>query len=85
MCSYTIPIVTFTSRATITTRAEMIKPWIIGLIPDFFMLANDVLRAIAAGADTIRNLLIFLVAATSAVGIENIKALKSLTFYINVL
>ena len=34
---YTIPMQISTRRATITTRADMINPWIIGRIPDFFI------------------------------------------------
>lgn len=41
-----------------------------GRIPDFFMLAKDVLRPIAARAQTIRNLLVALVAQTTSAGIE---------------
>ena len=52
----------------------MIKPWIIGLIPDFFMLENEVLRPIAARADTIRNLLIFLVMETTSAGMGRMLA-----------
>ena len=54
-----------------TTSTEMIKPWIIGRIPDFFNPEKDVLRPIAASAQTIRNLLTDFVPLTTAAGIEN--------------
>ena len=41
-----------------------------GRIPDFFILAKEVFRPMAARAHTIRNLLTVLVLATMAVGIE---------------
>ena len=54
-----------TSSATITTSAEMMKPWIMGRIPAFFMLAKEVFKPMAASAQTIRNLLALLVALTT--------------------
>ena len=71
---YTIPIAISTMSATMTTRAEMMEPWIIGRMPAFFMLEREVLRPIAAKAETMRNLLIFLVAATTAVGMVKMLA-----------
>lgn len=70
----TIPIQISTRSATITTSAEIVKPWIIGLVPDFFMLENDVLSPIAAKAHTIRNLLVRLVRDTTDAGTVNILA-----------
>ena len=71
---YTIPNAISTTRATITTSADIIKPCIIGLIPDFFISLNDVLRPIAARAQTIKNLLTDFVVATISAGIVNILA-----------
>ena len=68
---YTIPIAISTNNATTTTNAEMIKPWIIGRIPAFFMLEKDVFKPMAANAHTIRNLLALLVPDTTAAGIGN--------------
>ena len=68
---YTIPIAISTTSATITTSAEMMNPWIIGRIPDFFILEKEVLRPIAAKAQTIRNLLALLVSDTTAAGRGN--------------
>ena len=52
-----MPITISTRSATITTNAEIMNPWIIGLIPAFFISLNDVLTPIAAYAQTIMNLL----------------------------
>ena len=49
----------------------MVKPCIIGLVPDFFMLEKDVLSPIAAKAQTIRNLLVRLVKETTVDGTVN--------------
>ena len=61
----TIPIPISTSSATMTTSAEMMKPWIMGRMPAFFMLEKEVFRPIAARAQTIRNLLAVLVPLTT--------------------
>ena len=66
-----MPIATSTSSATITTKAEMIKPWIMGRMPAFFMLEKDVFKPIAAKAQTIRNLLAVFVPDTTVAGIGN--------------
>lgn len=71
----TIPNAISTKRATTTTKAEIINPCIIGLMPDFFISLNEVLSPIAASAQTIKNLLTDLVAETTSVGIENILAI----------
>ena len=63
-----------TNNATTTTSAEIIKPWIIGRIPDFFMLEKEVFKPMAAKALTMRNLLTVFVPDTTAVGIENMLA-----------
>ena len=68
---HTMPIPISTRSATITTSADIIKPWIIGRIPDLFKLENDVFKPIAANALTIRNLLTLLVPLTTASGMEN--------------
>ena len=60
-----------TRSATITTNAEMMNPWIIGRMPDFLRLENEVLSPMAANALTIRNLLTLFVPDTIAEGIEN--------------
>ena len=67
----TIPIPISTRRATTTTKAEIIKPWSMGLGPAFFSLPKDVLHPMAAKAQTIKNLLRLLVWVTSSAGIEN--------------
>ena len=67
----TIPILISTSSATITTSAEIMKPWIMGRMPAFFMLAKEVFRPMAAKAQTIRNLLMRFVPDTTAAGIGN--------------
>ena len=46
--------------ATITTAAEIIKPWTSGADPDFFISLKLVFRPMEASATTIRNLLIIL-------------------------
>lgn len=79
MCSclfitYTIPIATSTRSATITTNAEIMKPCIIGRIPDFFKLENDVFSPMADSAHTIKNLLVVFVPETTVVGIEKMLA-----------
>ena len=61
----TIPMPISTSSATMTTSAEMMKPWIMGRMPAFFILAKEVFRPMAASAQTIRNLLALLVALTT--------------------
>ena len=61
----TIPIPISTSSATMTTSAEIMKPWIMGRMPAFFMLAKEVFRPMAASAQTIRNLLAVLVPLTT--------------------
>ena len=71
---YIIPNTISTTRATITTSADIINPCIIGLIPDFFISLNDVLRPIAARAQTIKNLLTDFVAVTISVGIVKMLA-----------
>ena len=63
-----MPIAISTSRATITTRAEMMKPWSMGRIPAFFMLEKEVFNPIADRAQTIRNLLTRFVVDTIVVG-----------------
>ena len=68
---YTIPNAISTTRAT-TTSADIIKPCIIGLIPDLFISLNDVLRPIAARAQTIKNLLADFVVVTISVGIHSV-------------
>ena len=45
-----------------------------GRMPAFFMLENEVFSPIAASAQTIKNLLIFLVTATAAAGMEKMLA-----------
>ena len=60
-----------TSKATTTTRADMIKPCTIGRMPDFFNLEKDVFKPIAARAHTIKNLLVVFVPDTTAAGIVN--------------
>ena len=57
-----------TSSATITTNAEMMNPWIIGRMPDFLRLENEVLSPMAANALTISNLLTLFVPDTIAEG-----------------
>ena len=57
-----------------TTNAEMVNPCIIGLVPDFFILENDVLSPIAAKAQTIRNLLVRFVKETTDAGTVNMLA-----------
>src|SRR5574344_2148614 len=54
---YTSPIKYSTAMATTTTSAEMMKPWIMGAMPDFRISLKLVFRPIAASADTMRNLL----------------------------
>ena len=61
----TIPIPISTSSATMTTSAEIMKPWIMGRMPAFFMLAKEVFSPMAASAQTIRNLLAVLVPLTT--------------------
>ena len=61
----TIPMPISTSSATMTTSAEIMKPWIMGRMPAFFMLAKEVFRPMAASAQTIRNLLAVLVPLTT--------------------
>lgn len=68
-----MPIHISTTRATTTTRAEIINPCIIGLAPDFFILLNEVLSPIAARAHTIKNLLVSLVKETTSVGKAKVK------------
>ena len=75
---YTIPIAISTSRVTMTTMAEMIKPWIIGRMPAFFMLEKEVFRPMAARAQTIRNLLAVFVPDTTAIGIGNTLTTKDM-------
>ena len=55
---YTSPIKYSTVIATITTNADIMNPWIIGLIPDFFISPISVFMPIAAREDVIRTLLI---------------------------
>lgn len=52
----------------------MINPCIIGRIPAFFILENEVLRPIAARAQTIRNLLNDFVVLTTLAGIGTMLA-----------
>ena len=61
----TIPMPISTSSATMTTSAEMMKPWSMGRMPAFFILAKEVFRPMAASAQTIRNLLAVLVPLTT--------------------
>ena len=57
-----------------TTSAEIIKPCIIGRMPDFLKLENAVFRPIAARALTIRNLLAVFVPETVSAGISKMLA-----------
>ena len=52
----------------------MMKPWIMGRMPDFFISEKDVFRPIAASAHTIRNLLADFVPETRAAGMLNMLA-----------
>ena len=54
---YTEMLVAARQIATMTTSAEMIKPWNIGRTPAFFILEKEVFRPIAAKAQTTRSLL----------------------------
>lgn len=74
ICDHTIPMPISTSNATITTSAEIMKPWIMGRMPAFFMLAKEVFRPMAASAQTIRNLLADLVPLTTCAGIGKMLA-----------
>lgn len=75
---YTRPMQISTTNATTTTNAEMIKPWIMGRMPDFFILEKEVFRPMAASAHTIRNLLVALVPDTTAVGMGNRLATRAI-------
>ena len=75
MASYTNPNAYSTPSATITTRADMINPCIMGRMPDFFRLPNEVFSPMAAKAQTIRNLLIDFEADTMVSGILNMLAI----------
>ena len=65
-----MPIPISTSRATTTTNADIMNPWIIGRMPAFFSFAKDVFNPIAAKALTIRNLLTLFVPDTISAGME---------------
>ena len=61
-----------------TTRAEMMKPWSMGRMPAFFMLAKEVFRPMAARAQTIRNLLSFLAPLTTPAGMGRMLATRAM-------
>ena len=61
-----------TANATMMTRAEMIKPWIMGLMPDFLISLTLVLSPMAANAATIKNLLDTRMVVEIATGIRPI-------------
>ena len=63
-----------TTNATTTTRAEIINPWTMGRMPDFFMLANEVFKPIAARAETMKNLLADLVCTSTGDGMVKMLA-----------
>ena len=67
---YTSPKKYSTARATITTNADIMKPCIIGLMPDFFISLKSVFIPIAAKAATIRNLLMSFSVLDTAEGIK---------------
>ena len=67
-----------TTRATITTNAEIIKPCIIGRNPDFFIFEKEVFKPIAASAQTIRNLLRAFVPDITVAGIGKILAMQDM-------
>ena len=71
MCLYQTMFIQISTRsATTTTNAEMINPCSMGFAPAFFMLEKDVFSPMAASAQTMRNLLVFLVIATNSAGME---------------
>ena len=59
-----------------TTSAEMIKPWIMGRMTDFFISPNEVFNPMAASAHTIKNLLIDFVVLTSSAGMAKMLATR---------
>ena len=73
-----MPMAISTTRATITTNAEIIKPCIIGCIPVFFIFEKEVFKPIAARAQTIRNLLRFLVSDITVAGIGKVLAMQDM-------